>query len=135
MRPSFWYKDVAADIYSLLGDIYQKEGRINDTYTAYDSCLVYKPDHVTCLNNYAYFLSEEGKDLKKAEKMSYRAISAEANNPIYLDTYAWILYKQKRYDDAKAYIDMAMEYLKDGEDPDGEIRQHAEKINKKLKKK
>ena len=128
-------KDVAADIYVLLGDIYHKEGRIRDTYTAYDSCLVYKPDHVTCLNNYAYFLSVEGKDLKKAEKMSYRAITAEANNPIYLDTYAWILYKQKRYEDAKAYIDMALEYLKDGEDPDEEIRHHAEKINRKLKKK
>ena len=75
------------------------------------------------------------KNLKKAEKMSYRAITAEANNPIYLDTYAWILYKQKRYEDAKAYIDMALEYLKDGGDPDEEIRHHAEKINKKLKKK
>ena len=30
---------------------------------------------------------------------------------------------------------MALEYLKDGEDPDEEIRHHAEKINKKLKKK
>ena len=128
-------KDIAGDIYALLGDIYQKEGKIKDAYQAYDSCLVYKPDHVSCLNNYAYFLSEEGKDLKKAEKMSYRAISAEANNPTYLDTYAWILYKQKRYDDAKAYIDMAMEYLKEGDDPDGEIQKHAEKINKKLKKK
>lgn len=128
-------KEIAADIYALLGDIYHKEKRVHDAYAAYDSCLVYKPDHVVCLNNYAYFLSEESKDLKKAEKMSYRAISAEANNPIYLDTYAWILYRQKRYDDAKAYIDMALEYLKEGDDPDKEIRKHAEKINKKLKKK
>ncbi|MBQ9561689.1 MAG: tetratricopeptide repeat protein [Prevotella sp.] len=128
-------KDIAADIYALLGDIYQKEGRIQETYVAYDSCLVYNPDKVLCLNNYAYFLSEEGKDLKKAEKMSYRAITAEANNAVYLDTYAWILYKQKRYEDAKAYIDMALENLKEGEDADGEIAKHAEMINKKLKKK
>lgn len=128
-------KDMAADIYSLLGDIYQKEGRIQDTYTAYDSCLVYNPEKVMCLNNYAYFLSEEGKDLKKAEKMSYRAITADPQSAIYLDTYAWILYKQKRYEDAKAYIDMAIEKLKEGEDTDGEIAGHAAKINKKLKKK
>ena len=127
-------KEIAADIYALLGDIYQKEGRIQDTYTAYDSCLVYNPNKVVCLNNYAYFLSLEGKDLKKAEKMRYRAITAEANNAVYLDTYAWILYKQKRYEDAKAYIDMALENLKEGEDEDGEISKHAEQINKKLKK-
>ena len=127
-------KEMAADIYGLLGDIYQKIGRIHDTYIAYDSCLVYNPDKVLCLNNYAYFLSLEGKDLKKAEKMSYRAITVEPNNATYLDTYAWILYKQKRYEDAKAYIDMALEHLKEGDDPDGEIAKHAEKINKKLKK-
>ena len=127
--------EVAADIYALLGDIYQKLGKIHETYVAYDSCLTYKPDHVTCLNNYAYMLSEKSKDLKKAEKMSYRAISAEANNSSYLDTYAWILYKQKRYEDAKAYIDMALEYLKEGDDPDGVVKKHAEKINKKIKKK
>lgn len=126
-------KKMAADIYALLGDIYHKVGRKQDAYAAYDSCLVYNPDNVGCLNNYAYFLSLEGKDLKKAEKMSYRTITVEANNPTYLDTYAWILYKQKRYQDAKAYIDMATELLKEGDDPEGEIKKHAEMIEKKLK--
>ena len=43
------------------------------------------------LNNYAYYLSEKGVDLHKAEAMSYKTIKAEPNNGTYLDTYAWIL--------------------------------------------
>ena len=98
----------AADIYAVLGDILQKEGRVKEAYAAYDSCLIYNPNNVMCLNNYAYFLSLEGSDLKKAEKMSYRAITAEPNNGTYLDTYAWILYQQGRYEEARIYIEQAL---------------------------
>ena len=93
---------------SVLGDILQKEGRVKEAYAAYDSCLIYNPNNVMCLNNYAYFLSLEGSDLKKAEKMSYRAITAEPNNGTYLDTYAWILYQQGRYEEARIYIEQAL---------------------------
>lgn len=100
--------EVAADIYAMLGDVLQKQGRIQEAYAAYDSCLIHNPDNFMCLNNYAYFLSLEAKDLKKAEKMSYRAITAEANNGTYLDTYAWILYQQERYEEARIYIEQAL---------------------------
>lgn len=100
----------SADIYALLGDVLHKVGRAEEAYAAYDSCLIYDPNKVVCLNNYAYFLSVEGKDLKKAEKMSYRAITAEANNGTYLDTYAWILYQQQRYEEARIYIDEALRH-------------------------
>ncbi len=99
---------VAADIYSVLGDILHKQNRIQESYAAYDSCLIHNPDNVLCLNNYAYFLSLDAKSLKKAEKMSYRAITAAPNNGIYLDTYAWILYKQERYEEARIYIEQAI---------------------------
>lgn len=99
---------VAADLFAMLGDILQKEGDKEGAYAAYDSSLVYNPDNVMCLNNYAYFLSLDNRDLKKAEKMSYRAITAAANNGTYLDTYAWILYQQGRYEDARVYIEMAI---------------------------
>lgn len=100
--------NVAADIFSVLGDILHKQQRVSEAYAAYDSCLIYNPDNIACLNNYSYFLSLDSKDLKKAEKMSYRAITAEPNNGTYLDTYAWILYKQERYEEARIYIEQAI---------------------------
>lgn len=127
-------KDVCADIYESLGDIYQSSGRLQLAFASYEKALEYNPDKVMLLNNYAYALAVHGKDLKRAEKMSYRAISKEPNMSIYLDTYAWILYMQKRYDDANAYIDMALENLKEDDDKDGVIADHAKSIKKKLKK-
>ena len=41
--------------------------------------------------------------------MSYRTIKAEPKNATYLDTYAWILFMQKRYSEAKIYIDQTLQ--------------------------
>jgi tetratricopeptide (TPR) repeat protein len=80
-----------------------------EAFAAYDSCLVWKEDNIGCLNNYAYYLSELGRELNKAEQMSYRTIKAEPKNATYLDTYAWILFMQQRYSEAKIYIDQTMQ--------------------------
>ena len=91
-----------------MGDLYHEEGNPEQAYLCYDSALVYNPSNILVLNNYAYFLSEEDKELEKAEQMSLRTIKAEPNNATYLDTYAWILYKQKRYSEAHGYIEQAL---------------------------
>ena len=40
--------------------------------------------------------------------MSYRTVKVESNNPTYLDTYAWILFRQERYEEARIYIEQAL---------------------------
>ena len=99
---------IKSNTYMLMGDLLHGMNRPKEAYEAYDSCLVFSPDKVECLNNYAYYLSEEGIDLKKAEQMSLKTIKAEPENYTYLDTYAWILYKQQRYEEARIYIDQAV---------------------------
>lgn len=101
--------DIVSDFYALMGDLLYKKRLPEEAFAAYDSCLQWKDDNVTALNNYAYYLSEERRDLKKAEQMSARTVKAEPTNATYLDTYAWILFLQQRYDEAKAYIDRALE--------------------------
>lgn len=101
-------KDIVSDFYTIIGDILHEKGFNEKAYEAYDSCLQWKPDNISCLNNYAYYLSVEGKDLAKAEQMSYRTVKAEPDNSTYLDTYAWILFKQQRFAEAKIYIDQAL---------------------------
>ena len=101
-------KEMAADFYSILGDLYHTKQMQAEAYAAYDSALVYKPDHVGVLNNYAYYLSLEQKQLDKAEEMSYRTVKAEPNNATYLDTYAWILFEKGKYVEARIYIDQAL---------------------------
>jgi tetratricopeptide (TPR) repeat protein len=112
---------LVADIYSMQGDLLHEKGRADDAYSAYDEALKYAPDNVGVLNNYAYYLSVEKRDLDKAEEMSYKTIKAEPNNATYLDTYAWILFVKGRYTEARTYIEQALKDL--GEDK-GVIKEH-----------
>ena len=101
-------KEISSRIYMITGDILHSMNKSEEAYAAYDSCLNINPNEISCLNNYAYYLSEENRDLKRAEQMSYKTIKAEPENTTYLDTYAWILYMQKRYEEARIYIDQAL---------------------------
>jgi tetratricopeptide (TPR) repeat protein len=100
---------IVSDFYAVMGDILHQKGKDREAFAAYDSCLVWKEDNIGCLNNYAYYLSELGRELNKAEQMSYRTIKAEPKNATYLDTYAWILFMQQRYSEAKVYIDQTLQ--------------------------
>lgn len=100
--------EISSRIYMISGDILHSMNLPEEAYAAYDSCLNINPNEISCLNNYAYYLSEENRDLKRAEQMSYKTIKAEPENVSYLDTYAWILYMQKRYEEARIYIDQAL---------------------------
>lgn len=121
-----------ADMFQIMGDLLHTLGKAEEAYEAYDSCLVYNPDNIPCLNNYAYYLSEEDKDLKRAEQMSYKTIKAEPNNGTYLDTYAWILYKLERYEEADIYMQQTLKAL-DIEEISDTILDHEKAIKAKLK--
>jgi tetratricopeptide (TPR) repeat protein len=121
-------KEFVSDFYAIMGDILHEKGKFTEAYAAYDSCLQWKPDNISCLNNYAYFLSEEDKDLDKAERMSKKTIDEEPENPTYLDTYAWILFKQQRYEEAQKYIDKVLEL---SPSPDATLLEHAGDIYSK----
>lgn len=101
-------KEVVSDFYSIIGDAYHTKQQMEQAYAAYDSALVYNPSNIPALNNYAYYLSVERRDLDKAEEMSYKTIKAEPDNATYLDTYAWILFEKGNYAEARIYIDNAM---------------------------
>jgi len=96
--------------WSTMGDIYHQLGDDKKAYKAYDKALKINPDYVYVLNNYAYYLSVEGKKLKKAYGMSKKTIEAEPDNATYLDTFGWILYLQGKPLEAKPFFKHAMLY-------------------------
>ena len=100
--------DIVADFYSIMGDIQHEKGQDSLAFDSYEKSIQWKPDNVGTLNNYAYYLSEVNRDLPKAEQMSRKTIDAEPNNSTFLDTYAWILFMEGKYADAKTYIDRAI---------------------------
>lgn len=93
---------------STLGDILYAAGQKDSAFTAYDRALAYNPDNSSVLNNMAYFMAVDGIDLQKAEKYIRHALMFDANNPTFIDTYAWVLFKQKDYPAARRQIDRAL---------------------------
>ncbi|MDL2245966.1 tetratricopeptide repeat protein, partial [Parabacteroides sp. OttesenSCG-928-J18] len=98
-----------SDFYGQMGDIYYQMKQMDKTYEAYDEALKYNANNVMVLNNYAYFLALDKKDLDKALRMSLQTINMEPENATYLDTYAWILFVKGEYKLAKIYIVRAIE--------------------------
>ncbi len=109
---------VLSTFYGQVGDIYHQLDEKEESFANYEKALEMHPGNVYVLNNYAYFLSVEDTDLRKAERMSAKTVEAEPNNSTYLDTYAWIFYKQGDYSLARIYIEKAIENMKKEEQSD-----------------
>lgn len=98
---------LASAIQGSLGDIYSSLGNKEAAYAAYDSAIVLDDKNTLALNNYAYALAVEGRDLQKAERMSGITVQASPKSAIFLDTYAWVYFKQGNYLLALMYIEQA----------------------------
>ena len=103
-------KDRAKSAYSMMGDMYHLKGELKSAYKMYDRALKIDPGYAPVLNNYAYYLSLEGKKLGKAYTMSRKTVDAEPDNSTYLDTFAWILHLQGKDTEAKPFFKRAMLY-------------------------
>ena len=115
-------RTMASDMYGLIGDISYSSGKYDEAFGAYEEALKMKADNVQVLNNYAYYLSMQNTRLDTAAEMSLKTLKEEPTNATFLDTYAWILFLQKRYDEAKAYIDLT---LANDKEPSNVLWEHA----------
>lgn len=77
-------------------------------YKAYEKSLSLWEDNVVVLNNYAYFLSLEGRELERALAMASLVVTLTDNNPTYLDTQAWVLFKLGRIEEARKIMQKAV---------------------------
>ena len=112
-----------SDFYAQMADIYYKLEQKDSAFVNYERSLAVNPKNNMVMNNYAYYLSLEKTQLKKAERMSAKTVELEPKNSTYLDTYAWILYQEANYSLAKFYIERAVENLTKEEEP-GIILEH-----------
>lgn len=109
------------EFYSNLGDVYNKLKRFEDSDKYYDKSLKLDPSNANVLNNWAYYLSLRKADLEKAAEMSKKSNELIPNNPSNEDTYAWVLFVQGKYADAKIWIEKALEH---GGKTNGTIIEH-----------
>lgn len=90
------------------GDLLYRLERTDSALSAYRTSLAYDPDNAGSLNNLAYFMAVDSRDLPQAEVYARRAVRRDPENPTYIDTYAWVLFKQGDYEGARRQIDEAL---------------------------
>lgn len=121
-------KALCEDFNLNLADAYHSEGETEKAFEHYEKVLELNPNNFPALNNYAYYLALENRDIEKAEKMAEKLYANHGDNLTYADTYAWVLYVAEKYDRALA----VMQKFSDSENSWSEtIRQHYEQIKQK----
>ncbi|NNC83279.1 MAG: tetratricopeptide repeat protein [Flavobacteriales bacterium] len=109
------------DFYSAIGDAYHQLEQHMESDKAFDKAIRIAPDNVYVLNNYSYYLSLRRANLEKAESMALKANELSPGQASFQDTYAWVLYQNGKYTDARTWIEKA---LSNGGALSGVIREH-----------
>ena len=107
---TFDNKEMQAQIYSGLGDVYNELKQYAKSDSFYIASLALKPDEVFVLNNYAYYLALRKEQLPKAAQMAKHANELQPNNASFEDTYAWVLFKMANYEQALIWIELALSH-------------------------
>jgi tetratricopeptide (TPR) repeat protein len=123
--------ELKVQVLSMMGDLKYRMKEYDESYRLYEEALAIYPDDPLILNNYAYFLAEGNRELRKALKMAEKVMQTEGSNPTYIDTYAWVLYRMGRYRDALKAMNRIFE--NEGE-KDPELLEHMGYIKNALKK-
>jgi predicted Zn-dependent protease len=123
-------KQLLVQAITMEADIYYRKKEYSKSFSTFKEALKLDPSDLTVLNNYAYFLAEQGQNLAEAENMIRVVIDKEGDNKTFLDTYAWVLYKRGKFKDAARIME---EIMKGGED-DSDWFEHYGYIMKAMKK-
>lgn len=99
---------VAGTVYGIWGDMAHLTGDNRAAFRLYERALKRWPENASVLNNFAYYLSEEQRDLERALRMAERANELTPHNATYLDTHAWVLYRLGRYEEAQTVMRKAL---------------------------
>ncbi|MVN19971.1 tetratricopeptide repeat protein [Mucilaginibacter arboris] len=103
-------KELLSQVYAAMGDNYHQQKDDAQSDASYDQSLTNNPDNAYTLNNYAYYLSLRGEKLDKAAQMSRRSNELQPDNASFEDTFAWVLFKQKKYPEAKTWMEKAIRH-------------------------
>jgi len=114
-------KEFLTQVLTMRADVYYRMKDYNKAFETFEKAINENGDDLTVINNYAYYLAEQDKNLKEAEEMAKKVIEKEKGNTTYLDTYAWVLYKRGKIKEAARIME---EIVNSGKPPDAEWFEH-----------
>lgn len=88
-------------IYVQMGDEVKGEEILLEVYRE-------SPDDTQVNNDLAYLWADQGRKLDEAKTMIAKALAAEPENPAYLDSMGWVLFKLGEYAQAREHLEKAI---------------------------
>lgn len=102
-------KALKANIYGSLGDTYAVLKKWTRVFNYYQKAVDLGTQNPGIYGNYAYYLSQNQKNLPKAQELARQAVNMSPDNASYLDTLGWIYYQQGAWEKAKKYVEKAIQ--------------------------
>jgi tetratricopeptide (TPR) repeat protein len=113
----------------LYGSACDQTGQTEMAIDLLKQCIEGDPQHSVALNYLAYLWALRGEELDPALELVRRALALRPDDPAYLDTLAWILFRKGSMEQAKEAILRALETAPD----EPEILDHAGDISEAMK--
>jgi len=99
----------ALEVVLYVARLYHDCGEVRRAIDYYELALERGADKPLVLNNLAWAYAQEHVELERATRLSLQAVKIEADNVVYLDTYAELLYVNGQYDRAIAVMEQALQ--------------------------
>jgi len=107
--------------YFQVGALLERKGDETKSIEYLEKALELKPDYDDALNHLGYMWAEKGKNLPKARAMIEQALKAEPENPAYMDSMGWVLFKQGKHSEALDWLLKARQRMTE---PDATVLDH-----------
>jgi len=107
--------------YFQVGALLEQKGDETKSIEYLEKALELKPDYDDALNHLGYMWAEKGKNLPKARAMIEQALKAEPENPAYMDSMGWVLFKLGKHSEALDWLLKARQRMTE---PDATVLDH-----------
>ncbi|MGA7235171.1 MAG: tetratricopeptide repeat protein [Bryobacteraceae bacterium] len=105
--------DQRADIYFMRGAMYEHEKKLDESEAAFRKVLEISPGNPGALNYLGYMLADRNMKLDEAYTMVKKALDQDPTNGAYMDSLAWVYYRQGKLSEAEGLLIRALEKIKD----------------------
>lgn len=103
-----------------LGSSLERSGHFEESIKVFEKLIKIEPENDVFLNYLGYTLADKGIRLDEAKIMIEKALEKNPENPAYIDSYGWVLFRLGEIDKAEKEIRKALEFL----DTDAIIFEH-----------
>jgi tetratricopeptide (TPR) repeat protein len=99
----------------MLGSALERQGEVDSAAVMFEKILKIDRNHAQTMNYLGYMWADLDTNLQRSYELIKRAVELDGDNPAYLDSYGWVLYRLGRYEEAETHLKRAIELMDDND--------------------